>query len=139
MSTAIIRLRVPLGSLEPENTFHSGEAVSMFTVKSGSSVFTSTESVIDGIETYNGWSNRETWAAHLWLSNDEGLYNECRRIVLENPEPHRAEQIIKEYVSELLDDGDFDQDTQNAMKADIGSLWRVDWLEVAKAFAPDES
>jgi hypothetical protein len=30
--------------------------------------------------TYNGWPNYETWAAHLWLSNDQGTYETAREL-----------------------------------------------------------
>lgn len=32
-------------------------------------------------ETYNGFSNRSTWLAHLWLTNDQTAYNAMRDVV----------------------------------------------------------
>ncbi len=30
-------------------------------------------------QTYNGWTNWETWNVALWVQNDERLYREARR------------------------------------------------------------
>lgn len=31
-------------------------------------------------DTFNGWTNRETWLIHLHITNDPGLYDEARDI-----------------------------------------------------------
>lgn len=112
-------------------------------------------------ETYNGWSNRETWAADLHLSNDQGLYEGAREAVkgLHYYEPtsehsesldcgicgvsvfdhgDRPDDAIKAYVEQLRewrDDGEGQSVEDLRMMFDeIGSLWRVNWRELAEAF-----
>lgn len=83
-------------------------------------------------ERYNGWTNRETWAAHLWITSSPELYTDCVKqealfiqttiqacadTVLSRDEPIH---VVQYYVPMILD---------------IGSLWRVNWDEVAAALA----
>lgn len=89
---------------------------------------------------YNGWVNRETWAAALHLSNDEGLYSYCLELV-EGKNRYVAGDAIESFVREqaeqvLHPDGD---DVGGLIMwlgfvADVGSLWRVDWADVADSF-----
>ena len=84
-------------------------------------------------EGYNGWVNRETWAMNLYLSNDEGFYNEVNEIVNNSDDKWDAEKDIKEYVEGLEDmitDGEAGEGLINMFR-DIGSLWRVNWEEIA--------
>ena len=96
-------------------------------------------------EEYNGYSNRETWATCLWLSNDYGLYLEITEVMIPaikktEPEKYWEGQLareLKEYVTDglkaLADESPAGSDIR-LMFDDIGSLWRVDWYELAKVW-----
>jgi hypothetical protein len=104
-------------------------------------------------QTYNGWTNYETWCVHLWLTNEEGPYRHCRGLA------HRAQQAasdceqvreeiwtevearrflladaIKEFVEEL-----HPLASQASMFSDLlgTALHDVDWHEIAGAFLED--
>lgn len=116
------------------------------------------ESVTD--ETYNGWTNRETWAVALHINNDQGwqesIHASLRESIAQGNELHHADNftitawaagdIIRENVEEMLD---VDRrvsihgawyaasDLQWLAMRDIGSLWRVNWTELGAAFLSD--
>ncbi len=110
---------------------------------------------------FNGWPNRETWAASLHLSNDFGLYE----MVNQWAEDARAEAVEEAYadvhdwyarkiatigkttVRELADklsgyfddlcddmavDGAYLSETERMMVLEVGSVWRVDWFHLAE-------
>jgi hypothetical protein len=100
---------------------------------------------------YNGWTNRETWAANLWLTNTPELYDATLAAVrsarLEGAETREAYGLeideftgsstfadamagggLEEIAELLLDDPR--NGTPEMMLRDIGSLWRVDWGEL---------
>jgi hypothetical protein len=68
-------------------------------------------------ESYNGWTNWETWSVGVVLANDEGLYHESRAIVESAPHPGAA---LREYVEGLAPLFDWDLDP-------------VDWVELLES------
>jgi hypothetical protein len=94
------------------------------------------------IQEYNGWSNRETWATNLWLTNDYGMTKDLEIYFqeLHNEEGKTTSEImrkfadyIENYTNELLAFENLNSTTYS-MLTDIGSIYRVNWREIAEGF-----
>lgn len=84
---------------------------------------------------YSGWRNYPTWCVNLWLSNDEGLYNEALEIAAaskydEHPRAATADSL-KRWVRD-----DLAPDLGASFAADLlgFALDQVDWFEIADAW-----
>jgi hypothetical protein len=100
-------------------------------------------------ETYNGWTNRETWAANLHITNDQGLL-EMATERLEEFRPDldedgntstdgisfRAGEALRDWYEEIVDEFG-DSEGIRMMVKEVGSAWRVDWQEVAEGLLED--
>lgn len=82
-------------------------------------------------QTYNGWSNRETWLGNLWLSNDEGLYELFCRAFRENNTISETAMYIEEELREQLED---EIDTASIWQDLLGTAFdRIQWAEIVAA------
>ena len=79
---------------------------------------------------YQGWANYETWAVHLWLSNEEDSYHAARAIADEHEDDWDRRHAFREWVTEMVE---LDEAT---LRSDLlgAALSEVDWQEVADAF-----
>jgi hypothetical protein len=96
-------------------------------------------------EEYNGWTNRETWATALHINNDQYLYETAQDYTKQEIEGHDSEEEINPYyLGETLRSWIEDDllSLENiagnqglfSMLTDIGSLYRVEWREIAENF-----
>src|SRR5262245_40857636 len=100
---------------------------------------------------YNGWRNYETWAVHLWLSNEQDSYEYWRDLAreawlhAEGTDILTREQVARRGLAERLMDEieEHSPCTDAGLYADLlnAALSEVGWYEVAEAFLegiPDE-
>jgi hypothetical protein len=96
-------------------------------------------------EEYNGWSNRETWAAKLHLDNDQALndyaweYARQWEEAREEKSVYELGETLKNWVEEdllTLENIAGNRDLW-LMLTDIGSLYRVNWQEIAQTYAEE--
>ena len=93
-------------------------------------------------ETYNGWTNRQTWLVHLWLTNDEGTYNATREIVADRlasdmeTDRYILGGILEDWTEQVI----YGEDVAPAnLSTDLvnDALGRVNWAEIADAFTEE--
>jgi hypothetical protein len=79
--------------------------------------------MINDTETYNGWANRATWNAHLWLANnDYGTYLVARHAALAGSIDTAAQAVE-----------DLCRESWGSRTPDDLPLDQVDWVHVAEA------
>jgi hypothetical protein len=105
---------------------------------------------------YNGWTNRETWACNLWITNDQGLYESAKEVVneeitlmsdedsagmfahtgetVEHYKGREAGKALQAWWEELTDpeEGLMEATTILQMVRDIGDEDKINWSEIAE-------
>ena len=94
----------------------------------------------DGLKDYyNGWSNRETWAANLHLSNDYRWHtltmDTVRKAVTGGASRYGVAHLLESCFNDYVEDPEGPlalggEGHEAAVLRDVGSLWRIDWLEI---------
>ena len=82
-------------------------------------------------EKYNGWSNRETWLANLWLNNDESSYDVlCRAIDVAGTLFDKADWLEEQLRYQLDDEIDVPCLWQDLLQTAFG---RISWSELIES------
>jgi hypothetical protein len=95
---------------------------------------------------YNGWTNRETWATMLHINNDQWMQKQAAEYARTSLEEHPEggadsclAESLENWVTEdlLTHENIVENPFLFSMLTDIGSLYRVNWHEIARAEISD--
>lgn len=91
-------------------------------------------------ETYEGWTNKETWAVKLHWDNNQADYSFFTQQAKEFKEEGKSVIDFSDFLKEQLEEiqetvfnGEGTEEARNLLR-DVGSIWRVNYDEIAKAY-----
>jgi hypothetical protein len=81
-------------------------------------------------QSYNGWTNYETWNVALWIDNEQGSYDEARDMARRARSESELADKLKGWVEDMT------PDLGASMFADLlgAALSSVDWYEIAEHY-----
>ena len=87
----------------------------------------------------NGWTNYPTWAAKLWIDNDEETSELAENIVKSEPDDYKAAESLKDVFEGAAMDVLDAAGAVNSMMSDLVTYVysEVNWEEIAKAVRDD--
>lgn len=93
-------------------------------------------------ETFNGWTNRETWAVVVNFDNNGELYDIKQKAVktLLHLDDDQIVFILARVLEETLENylSRFNMPKNYDILKDIGSMWRVNWREIAESYISEK-
>ena len=85
---------------------------------------------IMGTKEYNGWTNYDTWAVNLWLTNDHSTDKFLTEVVLSKQEKWEKAEELKHFVESSESMEKVFEDASLASDLLGSALEDVDWLEI---------
>lgn len=87
-------------------------------------------------DSYQGWSNRQTWAVMLSVNNEQAYQEDALELVRSTPDDYDAEQALRDYVESYMV-GDALEGASLAVDLLGHALAVVDWRECVAALRED--
>jgi hypothetical protein len=85
---------------------------------------------------YNGWSNYETWAVHLWMDNEESSQKHWARRAMQLFNLDDIDGSVSDLAREMKSDHEDMLPSLDGFAADLlnAAFGEVDWYEIAESY-----
>ena len=89
--------------------------------------------------TYNGWTNYQTWVVNVWMDNDQGLQQYFSGLARRERDAYKLANILRDEYGEQCDALLKASEAQASVWADLlhSALGAVNWDEIAEHLIAD--